>query len=450
MRCLRTKITAVFLLVFVFCLAFVPAQAAGGDPEIAAKSAIVYCGDTGEVIWEKNADEKMEPASMTKLMTCLLAAENLDMDQVIDVPEEVTSIPPTKAYLQAGEKITVEQLMYAALLSSANDAATALAIATGGSVENFAAMMNERAAALGCTNTNFVNASGLSANNQYSTSRDMAIIAKEAFGNETVRKISGTIEYTIPQTNAYEARELRNFNMFLYGGERNLEGKTMNVEKYEGVFGGKTGTLSSEYSTMVTALDCDGLEIYTVVMGTDMESRFDDVKTLMDYGKENVSKYSAFEKGDEFGKAKLKGGATNKVKAVAAESGYVNLPEGASASLVTTECIYSDNLTAPIEKGQKVGVVEIYIAGDLSRTIDLVAASDVKEGWFLSKFGVTNLQTVIVGSVLFLIVAFILTVIVLRTINKRRRNRRRKEKLLKEARRQLEREEDLKKRNWPY
>ena len=127
-----------------------------GVPDVEAKSAIILCGDTGEIIWEKNADEKMEPASMTKLMTALLAVENLKPDQEVEVTGEAAAMPETKIYLQTGEKITVEELLYGLLLESGNDAAVALAIATAGSVEDFAAMMNERAKEIGCTNTNFV------------------------------------------------------------------------------------------------------------------------------------------------------------------------------------------------------------------------------------------------------------------------------------------------------
>lgn len=449
------KILTLITATIVSFVAFVPSDQVWASekkdaPEIKAESAIIYIGDTGETIWSKNSEKQMEPASITKLMTCLLAAENLDLSKEVEITAEAVDVIPTKIYLQVGEKITVEQLMYAALLQSANDAANALAIEVAGSIENFSVMMNERASAIGCTATNFVNPSGLSAEGHLSTARDLAVIAKEALDNETVRKIASTIEYNIPKTNMYAERSLYNFNMFLYGGERKVDGQTVTVEKYDGVFGGKTGSLSKEYCTMVTGLDCDGLEVYTVVMGTDMSSRFDDVKTLMDYGKANISKYKAFEKGEIFGKVKLKGGAVNKVKAAAAEDGYVNLPEGASASLVTTECVYTDNLKAPIKKGQKIGVVEIYIAGDMYRTVDLVAAADVKPGWFLSKYGISNLQTVILGIVLFLILSFIITIFILRAYNKRKRLARRKAMLEKEARRHMEREEDLRKRNWNF
>ncbi len=419
-------------------------------PDISAETAIIYVGGTGEIIWSKNPDKQMEPASITKLMTCLLAAENLDMDQEITITAEATDVIPTKMYLQIGEKIRVEELMYAALLTSANDAANALAIAVAGSIEDFAVMMNERAAAIGCKSTNFVTPSGLPAEGHLSTARELAMISEEALNNDIVRKISGTTSHTIPATNMYQERELKSFNLFLDGGERKVDGQLMSIEKYDGVFGGKTGSLSKEYCTMVTGLDCDGLEVYSVVMGTDMDCRFDDMKALMDFARANISRYTAFEKGEQFGTAKVKGGALNKVKAVAAKDGVVNLPEGASASLVTTKCVYTDNLSAPVEKGDKVGEVEIYIADDLYSTVDLVAAESVKPGWFLSQYGISNFQTVIMGLMLLIVMGLIITVIIMRSHNRRKREKARKARLEKEARMQLEREEELKRRNWNF
>lgn len=421
-----------------------------GVPDVEAKSAIILCGDTGEIIWEKNADEKMEPASMTKLMTALLAVENLKPDQEVEVTGEAAAMPETKIYLQTGEKITVEELLYGLLLESGNDAAVALAIATAGSVEDFAAMMNERAKEIGCTNTNFVNPSGLADENHYSTARDMVMIAKEALSNETVRKIAGTAEHTIPTTNAYEERNLENTNYFLKGVDKEVNGKKIKVDKYDGVFGGKTGYVGEDKAALVTGLSADGLEIYSLVMGSSLEGRYSDVKELMDYGKANVSKYTVFEKGDEFGKVKLLGGAVNKVKAVAADNGYINLPEGVSASLVTTECVYTDSLFAPVKKGQKIGVVEVYIAGELKKTVELVAAEDIKEGWFLSGIGISNFQTVMIGVFLAVILIGFVTIISMRIRNKRKLARIRRRKLEEEALRQLEREEDLKRRGWRF
>lgn len=450
---MKKKIISFILCAAAVCGAFIPQEAAFADtkePEITAQSAIIYCADTGEVIWEKNADTKMEPASMTKLLTCLLAVENLDLDHEVTVTEEATEVIPSKMYLQVGEKITVEDLLYAALLSSANDAAAALAIETAGSIEAFAEMMNERAEKIGCTSTNFANPHGLSAEGQLTTSRDMALIAEEALSNDTVRKISGTVEHTIPATNAYGQRECKNFNIFLYGDEIETGGEKITIDKYDGVFGGKTGSLSSEYCTMVTGLEKDGMEIYSVIMGTTAADRFTNMKALLDYGAANVSNYTAFKKGDVLGKVHLKGGSVNHVDAVAAETGYVRLPDGASSSLVTTEYIYTENLTAPVKAGQKIGEAHIYIAGELYNTIDLIAGNDIGRGWFLSLFGISNLQTVIIFAVLALIIILLLSVIILRVKNKKKRLKERKERLAEEARKRLEREEDRKKRNWNF
>lgn len=420
------------------------------EPSIKAKTAIVYCATTGEVVWEKNADKQMNPASMTKLMTCLLAIENLDLDHEVEVTKKATEVIPSKIYLQEGEKVTVRDLLYAALLESANDAATALAIETAGSVKKFAKMMNARAAAIGCTGTNFVTPSGLAADGHVSTARDIAQISAEAFGNKTLREIAGTDEYTIPATNKSEERKLENGNLLLKGGTLQLPSGTVTVKKYKGVFGGKTGTTEEQVATMTAGLDCDGLELYAVVMGTTLEKRYSDICKLLNYGKENVSKYVVFEKGAEFDEAKLKGGATNRVKAAAAEPGYINLPEGASASLITTKTAYEEDLKAPVKKGQKVGTVEIYLADEKVREIDLLAAESIRTGWFLSRFGITNFQTVVLCVMLVLILAFLTGIFTMRAINRKKKQRRRQQKIMEAARRELEREQSMKQRGWPY
>jgi D-alanyl-D-alanine carboxypeptidase (penicillin-binding protein 5/6) len=425
-------------------------EAINTEPQIKAQSAIIYCKNTGEVIWSKNPDEKLAPASMTKLLTALLAAENLDLDQEVEIPEGISSIEPSKIYLQTGEKITVKDLIYGALLPSGNDAATALAVATAGTVEDFVVMMNDRATKLGCKNTNFVNASGLDAENQYTTARDMALIAAEALANEDVREIAGTDTYTISETNAYQERILENTNLFLSGGEATYGDLKLAVEAYDGVFGGKTGTLSKDYCTMVTGLDYYGAEIYSVVLSTDFAGKYEDIKLLMDYGKENISISEVFEAGTAFGYVRLKGGATNKVEAIAAEAGIICLPEGASSSLISTKCVYSNDLVAPIKAGQTVGKVEIYVADDLYRTIDLVAASDIDEGWLLSPLGITNVQTIVICLVLIFILILGFVILIARASNKRKIKKLRQAKIREEALRRIEREEDLKRRNWPY
>ena len=445
------KKICILILTVILAVTMITGTASGAEaPSVKGKAAIIYCATTGEIVWEKNADSPLNPASMTKLMTCLLAIENLDLDQQVEVTAEATDVIPTKIYLTAGEKITVRDLLYASLLESANDAAAALAVAVSGSIEDFAELMNERAAAIGCTNTHFENPHGLAGEEHYSSARDIARISAEAFQNPTLREIAATEKYTIEETNKAGARELENGNLFLTGGEQETPNGIVKVKKYEGVFGGKTGTSETQVATMTVGLSYDGLEIYAVIMGTTMQQRFSDIKKLLDYGKENVSRYAAFEAGQEFEQGKVLGGATNRVTGVAAETGYIYLPEGASESLLETKAVYDENLEAPIEAGQKVGVAEIYLADEKVREIDLLAKESVAKGWILSRFGITNFQTVILCVAAALLLAFFVIIFVLRAVNKRKRKKQRQKKIMEMARRELEREKDIKQRDWPY
>lgn len=425
---------------------------AAAEPEVTGSSAIVYCTTTEELLWEKNADTKLNLASITKLMTCLIAAEELGLSTKVTVAAEATKVDKAKSAVYAGEEITVEDLIYEALLTSANDAAKALGIAVSGTQKDFAKLMNARAKEIGCTNTHFANASGVKAAGYEctSTARDVILIAREAFGNEDIRRIAGTAKHTLAATNKNEERELETTNFFLEGGEAETFDGKLKVKKYEGVFAGKTGTTPEYKTTMVVACDIDGFEVYAVIMNSTLADRYSDIRTLLNYAKRSLSKYTAFEKGSEFGKAELRGGATNQVKAVAASDGFINLPEGASASLVTTKTVYEEELKAPIKKGQTVGRVDIYLADDFIRSIDLSAADDVKEGWFLSGLGITNLQTIAIFAVIFILLAFYITVMALRAANRKKRRLARQAKLREIAMKQLERERDVKQRNWPY
>lgn len=431
------------------------AQAASEGPDIKGTSAMIYCTTTDEIIWQKNADKKLNLASIAKLMTCLIAIEELGLDKEVTVTAEAVQASwdgQSKPVGVAGERLTVEELVYEAMLASANDAASSLAIAVSGSEKKFAKMMNSRAEKIGCTGTNFVNASGIEVKNQYSTAADVIKIAREAFSNEELLKIAGTASHTVPKTNKSEERELNNSNLFLAGGEAKtgIGNNTIKVKKYSGVFGGKTGTTLDRKANMVVGCDFDGLEVYAVVLDSTVEKRYSDVRKLLNFAKENLSRYEVFSQGQKFEKGKIKGGATNKIEGIAAEAGVVNLPEGASASLLTAVPVYDEELMAPVKKGQKIGVIQIYLADDPVRTIDLLAAQEVKKGWFLSSFGITNMQTVVIMAVLALTAAFLIMIIVLRAANRRKRAAVRKAKLRRLAMEQMERERDYRQRNWPY
>lgn len=448
----RLKFFTTLVLITLLLIGAWPAAAfaASSGPDITGSAAYVYCATTEEVLWKKNASKQYNLASITKLMTCLLAAEKLDLAEEVTITQAATEVIKTESFVYAGEKIKAEDLVYAALLASANDAAKALAITVSGSEKKFVKLMNQKAKELGCKNTRFVTSSGVYNKNHYSSAEDIVKIARAAFANPDVLRIAKVAEYTVPATNKTDAVTLKTTNLFLKGGEADTGNGKIKIKKYKGMVAGKTGTTNVNRTTMVVLCKIDGFDIYAVILDSTLQQRYRDIKKLLDYAKATLSPYKAFERGQSFEGAKLKGGATNRVNALASADGLINLPEGASASLVTTQVSFDADLQAPIKKGQVIGKAAVYLADEKIREIDLTAAEDVKEGWFLSRFGITNLQTVILFFALAVILAFCILILVLRTINKRKRKAARQRRLMEAARRQMEREKDLKQRNWPY
>ena len=448
----RLKFFTTLVLITLLLIGAWPAAAfaASSGPDITGSAAYVYCATTEEVLWKKNASKQYNLASITKLMTCLLAAEKLDLAEEVTITQAATEVIKTESFVYAGEKIKAEDLVYAALLASANDAAKALAITVSGSEKKFVKLMNQKAKELGCKNTRFVTSSGVYNKNHYSSAEDIVKIARAAFANPDVLRIAKVAEYTVPATNKTDAVTLKTTNLFLKGGEADTGNGKIKIKKYKGMVAGKTGTTNVNRTTMVVLCKIAGFDIYAVILDSTLQQRYRDIKKLLDYAKATLSPYKAFESGQSFEGAKLKGGATNRVNALASADGLINLPEGASASLVTTQVSFDADLQAPIKKGQVIGKAAVYLADEKIREIDLTAAEDVKEGWFLSRFGITNLQTVILFFALAVILAFCILILVLRTINKRKRKAARQRRLLEAARRQMEREKDLKQRNWPY
>ena len=448
----RLKFFTTLVLITLLLTGAWPAAAfaASSGPDITGSAAYVYCATTEEVLWKKNASKQYNLASITKLMTCLLAAEKLDLAEEVTITQAATEVIKTESFVYAGEKIKAEDLVYAALLASANDAAKALAITVSGSEKKFVKLMNQKAKELGCKNTRFVTSSGVYNKNHYSSAEDIVKIARAAFANPDVLRIAKVAEYTVPATNKTDAVTLKTTNLFLKGGEADTGNGKIKIKKYKGMVAGKTGTTNVNRTTMVVLCKIDGFDIYAVILDSTLQQRYRDIKKLLDYAKATLSPYKAFESGQSFEGAKLKGGATNRVNALASADCLINLPEGASASLVTTQVSFDADLQAPIKKGQVIGKAAVYLADEKIREIDLTAAEDVKEGWFLSRFGITNLQTVILFFVLAVILAFCILILALRTINKRKRKAARQRRLMEAARRQMEREKDLKQRNWPY
>ena len=240
-------------------------------PSVSAQSAILINAEDETVYFEKSADQALGMASTTKLMTALVVAEHSSPEDIVTVSSEAVGIEGSSIYLIQGEKLTVEELLYALLLSSANDAATALAIFVGGSVDAFSQMMNERAAQMSLNQTHFTNPHGLYHEDHYTTARDLAIIAKEVLDVPLLRKIVATERYTIPHDGVPDRRLLLNHNKLL--------------RTYDGAIGMKTGFTKKTGRTLVSAAERNGITLIAVTLNA--PSDWQDHTNMFDYGFEN-------------------------------------------------------------------------------------------------------------------------------------------------------------------
>ena len=245
---LRRAACSVLALCLLFAL-LVPAAAA---PAVSAASAALYCPATGEFAFTQNADARRGMASTTKIMTALVAIENGDADAEIVIPGAAVGVEGSSLYLKAGEKMTLRDLLYGLLLQSANDAAEAIAIAIGGSVEGFADLMNEKAAAMGLTDTHFTNPHGLADENHYTTARELAKIAAEAMQQPLFCEICGARRAAIPNGE---------------GGKRYLVNHNKLLFTYAGAIGVKTGFTKATGRCLVSAANRDGVELIAVTLG---------------------------------------------------------------------------------------------------------------------------------------------------------------------------------------
>jgi D-alanyl-D-alanine carboxypeptidase (penicillin-binding protein 5/6) len=247
------------------------------QPQIASEGAVLLDAQTGTILYGKNAEAKYYPASITKLMTALLVAERSNLSDTVVFSKAATTNLESGAVtlgLVEGDRLTVEQSLYGLMLKSANEVANGLAEHVSGSVSGFAALMNAKAKELGCTNTNFVNPNGLNNSGHYTTPHDMALIARAAFQNDKVRKVTSTVSYQIPATKKAAARTITMGHKMINSGDSRY---------YPGVIGGKTGYTSAAGNTLVTCAEKNGVRLVVVVMKS-KSTHYADTKALLDYG----------------------------------------------------------------------------------------------------------------------------------------------------------------------
>ncbi len=334
-------------------------------PSVGASSYILVDFHSGTDIAERDADARVEPASITKLMTSYLVfAEirdgNLNLSDEVLISERAWRMPGSRMFVEVGNRVSVEELLKGVIIQSGNDASVALAEHVGGSEEVFAGMMNDAATRLGMTNTHYTNATGLPDPDQYTTARDIAILAAAL-----IREFPDFYSW-------YSERE------YTYGGIRQHNRNRL-LWRDPSVDGLKTGHTSSAGFCLVTSASRDGMRLISVVMGTDSEeARATANQALLNYGFRFFETYQLYEAGDKLSTERVWRGRENDIELGVDEDLFVVIPRGRYEAL-EARLEMDDILNAPIESGGRVGSLVIALDGEVISERPLVALGSVEE-----------------------------------------------------------------------
>ncbi|MBR3955165.1 MAG: D-alanyl-D-alanine carboxypeptidase [Clostridia bacterium] len=351
---MKSKLVCICVLLIVFNMVF---SADAASLQVSAKSAVLICADTGQIIYEHNAQEKLSMASTTKIMTALLAIENLSPQAEISIGNEVLNVDGTSLGLKPGDRIRVYDLLVGLMLSSGNDAANAVAVAVSGSMGAFADLMNRRAVQIGMQGTSFVTPSGLDDENHYSTAYDMALLTREALQNEVFADIVS--KYTATIHIGSKKIWLKNHNRLL--------------QSYNGLIGVKTGFTKKSGRCLVTAAERDGVRLIAVTLKAPDD--WNDHRALLDYGFSEVKRFSVCEYMPQY-YVDVVGGKSNSVACVpAAEMVYSALQPLTELQLQVTTVPF---VYAPVQKGDILGKITCFYNGIKISEVPLCATDDVE------------------------------------------------------------------------
>lgn len=337
----------------------------GTKLDIKAKSAILLEPYTGKILYEQNSDEKLPPASITKVMPLLLVMEALErgdlaLETVVYASEHACSMGGSQIWLEPGEGMTVDELLKATVIASANDACVALGEAIAGSEEGFVALMNERAKSLGMNNTHFVNCTGLDADEHYTSAHDVAVMSAELIKYPLIKKYS-----------TVWMDSLRN-------GESELVNTNKLVRFYKGTTGLKTGTTGKAKYCLSATAERDGMELVAVVMaGESSDHRFSGAKKMLDYGFANYS-FKEILPQLEQDSVDVKNGVEKTVDVICKGNVNILLPKNAKGE-ITREIVWNKNIKAPIKKDDVLGYVNIYSSGEQIGKLPITANENVEK-----------------------------------------------------------------------
>lgn len=349
-----------FLLAFLLVIPFFGTVTLNAESlSVSAKSAVLIEAESRTVLYQKNAFLKLPMASTTKIMTALVAIESGNADRLVKTDERACGIEGSSIYLTKGETLTMRELLYALLLSSANDAAVAIAYEVAGSVERFAELMNERAAKMGLTSTHFTNPHGLHDEEHYTTAYDLAVITAEALSNDVFLEIcsSKTKKISLNTNDGY--RYLTNHNKLL--------------GQYQGCIGVKTGFTKASGRCLVSAAERNGLRLIAVTLSAPND--WQDHKKMLDFGFDNYIRADIAACGEFTALLKVTGGTLDEVVVTNSKDVSLFLPKNHSETVCVAEAIRP--LFAPVKRGDTVGRLVCYQDGKEVASSPLVAVTQV-------------------------------------------------------------------------
>lgn len=350
-------------------------------PDIIAPNAILMDYETGEVLFEKNAHKVTYPASITKILTAIIALENTRLDDIVTVDYDLF-VGGASMYIAKGESFTIEELLRGLMIRSGNDAGEVLARHISGSVEEFSKLMNKRALELGAKNTHFTNPHGMPDANHVTTAYDLAVISRHAMKFDIFREIVKSTHFIIPPTEqTINQRTFKNTNRFLWGtGGANqilYNGKYIDI-KYDIVDGIKTGYTSQALNCLATSATKEGHTLIAIVLGAHT-SLYLDSRRLLDYGYSNYKSVLLTEENQLELEAEVKGGKEDTVALYTSNKLTKVFPRSTDTSNITKEIEINENITAPINTGDKLGKVVYYLNGEALGEVELVAQASIEK-----------------------------------------------------------------------
>ena len=365
------RVIAVILSVLILPLSTISASAVSED-EISSPSAVLMDANSGKILYEKNAHDQRACASITKVMTLLLVMEALDsgkihLDDVVTTSAHAASMGGSDIWLEEGEQMSVNDMIKATAVASANDAAVALAEFISGTEDDFVRAMNEKAKTLGMKETVFKNCNGLDEEGHITSAYDVALMSRELIKHEDI------FNYTSIWLD------------YLRGGETQIVNTNKLLRTYDGITGLKTGTTGDAGSCISATAERNGLSLIAVVLGAGSGTeRFRDAAALLDYGFANFES-AELKLSDELYPVTVDGGMESTVDIVCRDIGYITIPKGQSDKVERTLNI-SESIPAPVEKGAKVGTLRFSMDGEEMASFDVVTAGAVEKKSFGSVF----------------------------------------------------------------